>query len=126
MVTLTTRNELKRRLLESLGNADPAEIGRLALDMMSDIESVYSESGIDETGAGEDGRFEYTRPAQVDVVNRAEYDNLRNEYMKRFGGSMGDQTTPPSQPADDDLSIQIDPVTGEEETESLEDIIDFD
>lgn len=126
MVVLTTRNELKRRLLESLGNADPAEIGRLALDMMSDIESVYTESEIDESGAGEDGRFEYTRPAQVEVVNRAEYDALRNEYMQRFGGSMGDQSTPPQQPADDDIEIQIDPVTGEEETESLEDIIDFD
>lgn len=126
MVVLTTQAQLKKRLLESLGNQDPAEIGRLALDMMSNIESVYTEVGVDETSAGEDGTFTYARPDTVEVVNRADYDALKQEYMRRFSGSMGDQSDPPKQPPDDDISIEIDPVTGEEETVSLEDVIEFD
>lgn len=125
-VVLTTQAQLKKRLLESLGNQDPAEIGRLALDMMSNIESVYSEVGIDESVAGEDGTFTYKRPEQVEVVNRAEYDALKDEYMRRFSGSLGNQSEPPTQPLDDDIVIETNPDSGQEETVSLEDVIEFD
>lgn len=92
MANLTSRKVLKKRLLEAIGNASPVELGKLAVDMMSDIDAVYDEAGVVE-GDGE--TFEYSFAG--DRINREierQLADLKDEYARRFSGVKKEDVPP--------------------------------
>lgn len=122
MATLRRRAAMQRRMLESIGNKSPEELGRLVLDMMENTNMLYNDLGIDDAGEGD--TFEYDLP-NLAIVREAEqrsrdYENLRKEYARRFSGvndnNSGGNELPLDQPAVDDIMVQVDPDTGVTET----------
>lgn len=117
MTKLVSRKVFSKRLLESIGNKDPEELGKLALDMMSNIDKMYNEIGV--VDEEEEFEFEHTIPLASEMQDQ--YNSLREEYYKRFGGlpAAVDSTTaqiPASQPLDNTITTLIDPNTGEQVT----------
>lgn len=109
MVKIGARKYYRRRLLEAIGNQSPEELGKLAIEMMENTERVYDEVGIVE---GEGDAFDYER-APSDPNNYEQmYNDLRNEYEARFGGSLGEE--PLAQPPADDITLVMNPDTGTE------------
>lgn len=117
MATLARRNFYKRRILESIGNKSPEELGALAMDMMENMDRVYAEAGIDDSVDGDDDYFEYNRisPSEQEIEWEKQYNRLHEEYVKRFSGT-GSEEIPAKQPPADDITIGINPDSGVEET----------
>lgn len=107
MVTIGTRKYYRRRMLESLGLQNPEEIGKLALDLMENTENLYQELGINDSV--ENDVFSYESPVNDGEKYRKMYDDMREQYMQRFGGSLGE---PAAQPKADDITQEINPDTG--------------
>lgn len=106
MVSIGTRKYYRRRMLESLGSQSLEEIGKLALDLMENTENLYQELGINDSG--ENDVFEYEAAVNETDKYRRMYDDMRDQYMQRFGGSLGE---PQAQPPEDDITQAINPDT---------------
>lgn len=119
MARLKARRTYQRRLLESIGNKSPEELGELAMDMMRDIDTIYNEAGIDDSSADD---FDYNfSKSQRELGLEDMYRRLREEYHRRFVGIPDpvDSTTaqiPGAEPRADDITIGINPDSGVEET----------
>lgn len=130
MVELLRRRDLKKRLLEAIGNSSPEELGRLAMDLMENVDRIYGEAGVDDTtGMSEteengSAYFQWSMESPSAEAYKQlyaeEYGRLKDEYKRRFAGievNNEDHTDVPiAQPKDDDIQIAIDPHTGVEET----------
>lgn len=86
MATLRSRKLYKKRLLEALGNGSPAEIGKIAIDMMSDIDAIYDEGEVAEADTDEE-TFEHSFRREVDRAAQEELDKIKAEYAARFSGT---------------------------------------
>lgn len=117
MATLYSRRYMNRRVLETLGNKDPEELGRLLLDMMENSNNLYNELGLND---GENDTFEYTRDMKSPDENGDAYLRLQEEYKRRFSGlnnqdsySSNDIDIPLKQPRDDTITEFIEPNSGQ-------------
>lgn len=117
MARLKARRAYQKRLLESIGNKSPEELGKLAMDMMRDIDTIYSEAGVDDS-AEDEFDYDFSR-SQRERELEDMYGRMREEYHRRFAGLpvAVDSTTPQipgDEPMADDMTIGIDPHTGVE------------
>lgn len=114
MADIRRKTYHKKALEDAILKGDIEALGRVAMDMMQDIERVYDEAGVEDGDSEEYLAHSFTSGNNYEGM----YNDLRLEYQRRFanlpeeGESFAVQI-PQSQPAADDINIGVNPHTGQ-------------